>query len=339
VTQRDRRLEAPHRRLESTPPRIVEKAAVVGYKSASAVLARVPPRVSRAVIGTAAQGSYLLWPAKRRYSNTNFSRVLGIPPDDPAVRRLALRAYREYARYVVELMRLPSRPPHSSPTPSSTMASPAWRRSGESGRPLILVVGHVGNNEAVAAGLGEHGYPISVIADDSSFPELFDLLRRQREAWGVRLIPWRNLRDLYRVLRRNEILALLIDWGYRPDGIPVRLFDTWTTLPAGPATLAAKTGAIVVPVAIRRTPEGRFRMVLDQPIMVESADPAEVQRASQAIADALQRTIAAAPEQWYSFKPMWPADPGEARELEERASRMLAGGDVRSTDIAPGPLP
>ena len=36
--------------------------------------------------------------------------MLGLPPDHPRVRRLALRAYGEYARYVVELMRLPSRP-------------------------------------------------------------------------------------------------------------------------------------------------------------------------------------------------------------------------------------
>jgi hypothetical protein len=79
-------------------------------------------------------------------------------------------------------------------------------------------------------------------------------------------------------------------------------------------------------------------MVLDQPSR-SSPPVGRGQRASQAIADALQRTIAAAPEQWYSFKPMWPADPGEARELEERAARMLAGGDVRSTDTAPGPLP
>ena len=104
-----RKLEAPHRRLESTPPRIVERAAVVGYRSAVALLAHTPPTLSRAVIATAVQGSYLAWPAKRRYSNANFGHVLGLPPGHPRVRGLALRAYREYARYMVELMRLPSR--------------------------------------------------------------------------------------------------------------------------------------------------------------------------------------------------------------------------------------
>ena len=48
------------------------------------------------------------------------------------------------------------------------------------------------------------------------------------------------------------MLGLLVDWGYRSEGIPVRLFDAWTTLPAGPATLAAKTGAVVAPGRPRR---------------------------------------------------------------------------------------
>lgn len=335
MTQRDRRLEAPHRRLESTPPRIVERAAVIGYRGAAAVLSHVPPRLSRAVIGTAAQGSYLAWPAKRRFSNINFSRVLGLPPDDPRVRRLALRAYREYATYMVELMRLPSRPEEELATSVEgdgiDLLAAMWR---ESGRPMIVVAGHVGNNEAIAAAIAHRGYPANVVADDSSFPELFELLRRQRESWGVRIIPWRNLRELFKVLRRKEILALLIDWGYRPDGIPVRLFGHWTTLPAGPATLAAKTGALIAPLAIRRTAHGRFRIELHEPFDVPSSDPADIQRATQRVADALESMVAAAPEQWYSFKPMWPDDPEDARELEERALRMLAGGAVRAEDLA-----
>ena len=123
---------------------------------------------------------------------------------------------------------------------------------------MIVVAGHVGNNEAVGAALAGRGYPVSVIADDSSYPELFELLSRQRESWGVKVIPWRNLRGLFAVLKRKEILALLVDWGYRDDGIPVKLFGAWTTLPAGPAALAAKSGAIIAPLAIRRLPDGRY---------------------------------------------------------------------------------
>jgi lauroyl/myristoyl acyltransferase len=325
VTQ-GRKLEAPHRRLESTPPRIVEKAAIVGYKSAAALLAHTPPALSRAVIATASQASYLAWPAKRNFSNANFSKVLGLPPEHPAVRRLALRAYKEYARYIVELMRLPSRPREELVAgvegDGVERVAQAWRDSGQA---MIVVAGHVGNNEAVAAAIAGAGYPANVIADDSSFPELFDLLRDQREAWGVHIIPWRNLRELFAVLRRKEILALLVDWGYRPDGVPVRLFGAWTTLPAGPATLAANTGAIIAPLAIRRTPAGKLRLIGHEAFTVPSSHPADIQRATQRIADFLEETVAAAPEQWYSFKPMWPDTEDEARGLESRAAAMLEG--------------
>ena len=161
----------------------------------------------------------------------------------PRVHRLALRAYREYATYMVELMRLPSRSQEErargAEADDISRLADVWRQSG---KPLIVVIGHIGNNEAVAAAITGAGYPVTTLADDSSFPELFEILRRQRESWGVHVITWRNLRDLFSVLRRKEILALLVDWGYRSDGIPVRLFGAWTTLPAGPAALAAKTG-------------------------------------------------------------------------------------------------
>jgi KDO2-lipid IV(A) lauroyltransferase len=166
---------------------------------------------------------------------------------------------------------------------------------------------------------------VSVVADDSSFPELFEHLRRQREAWGVRLIPWRNLREVFGVLKRGEMLGLLVDWGYRPDGVPVRLFDAWTTLPAGPAVLAAKTGATIVPVVVRRHPDGRFFVTHDESITVPSSDRQAIATATQRIADWLERTIAAAPEQWYSFKPIWPEEPAEVSRLAASAEETAAG--------------
>ena len=126
---------------------------------------------------------------------------------------------------------------------------------------------------------------------------------------------------MYGVLKRKEILALIIDWGYRPDGVPVRLFGAWTTLPAGPAALAAKTGAPIVHIAIRRSDDRQgFVLTYGDPIIVASSDEAEIRRATQAIADALAATIAAAPEDWYSFKPLWPSTDEEKAALAARAA-------------------
>jgi phosphatidylinositol dimannoside acyltransferase len=339
VTEGPRRLEAPHRR-GGARPRAIERLSIVGYRSTAWLLARVPPGLARPVLGRLAQTSYLLWPTKRRWSNLNFGHVLGLPPSDPRVRRLALGAYRQYGRYLVELMRLPSRPiseagdlvPGFDPEPVIRDWQAAPRGGG-----VIFTVGHIGNNEAIAAAIGHLGLPISVVADDSSLPELFELLRRQREGWGIRIIAWRNLRAIYGVLRRREMLCLVVDWGYRSDGIPVRLFDAWTTLPAGPAALAARTGSRLIPVAINRRADDRFDVVWGDVIDVSTSDPAELQRVTQRLADALAANVAVDPTQWYSFKPMWPETEAEAADLERRAMLMQAGRPDPGPDRAFAP--
>jgi len=326
VTARDRRLEAPHRRLESGS-RLAERTAIVAYRVGTWIVGRIPPAIPRFLIARASQLAYLVWPLKRRWSNANFSHVLGLPPGDRRVRMTALAAYGEYARYVVEVMRLPRFPRERAGelivSEDLDRVEPIWR---EARGGLILALAHIGNGEAAAAGVASRGWPMNVLADDSSFPELFEEFRRTREGWGVHVIPWRGIREIYGVLKNREFLGLFVDWGYRPDGIPVRLFDAWTTLPAGPAALAAKTGSRILPVAIRRQPDGHtFSIVLDDPIDVASMAPQDQLAATQRLADSIQASIAAAPDQWYSFKPIWPSDPAESAELERRAAEMAAG--------------
>ena len=320
-----KRLVAPHRRNAKGGFRPVEKAAIYGYGAGTWLMSRLPVPVARGIVSFLLQLSFVLWPKKRHYVNDNFAHVLGKPPGSLEVKRKALAAYRSYARYVVELMRLPRMTDEEAAAlvdSSSLLELEAYWKS--TGKGLILTTAHIGNLEGVARGIARHGWPISSLGDDSSFPELFALLKRQRKDWGIELIPWRNMRDLFGVLRRNEILALIVDWGYRPEDVPVRMFGAWTTLPAGPAALAAKTGAPIVHIAIRRSEDRQtFQVTHGEPILVTSSHPAELQRATQAVADALAATIAAAPEQWYSFKPVWPSTAEEQAVLAERAGILV----------------
>ena len=326
--------KAPRRR--GLRARTVERIGVLAYRATAVVLGRIPESVAARVLGWVTQAAYLGWPGRRERANANFSHVLGLSPDDPAVRSLALGAYRNYARYLVELMRLPRLPLDAAasrvePQGIETLEA-AWREAGS----LILAMAHVGNNEYVAAGLASRGWPVSVLADDTAFPEMFALLRTQRERWSVRIIPWRNLREVYGVLRRGEILALLVDWGFRPYGVPVRLFDAWTTLPAGPAVLAARSGAAILPVVVHRRSDGTFFVTHDTPIRVRSGKVEDIRRATQQIADALERTIGAAPEQWYSFKPMWPEEPVAGAELAAGLGSVTGLGSPTGLGSAAG---
>jgi lauroyl/myristoyl acyltransferase len=86
--------------------------------------------------------------------------------------------------------------------------------------------------------------------------------------------------------------------------------------------LAARTRAPIVPVVCRRLPNGHYEARHYEPIEVANDSPAETLRVTRLIAAAVEDMIAVAPEQWYSFKPMWPDTPAEKQALAERATAM-----------------
>ena len=328
---------APHRRQAASSRvakavrRARERSAVHGYRAAAAAISRVPTRISLPIGKAVFVGSYFAWPQKRRIIVSNASHVLGLPASDRRVRHLARRIYATYARFVIELMRLPSLPddePLRLVRAGGDRGEASFRRLYESlsseGRGMIVVSAHIGSIDLLAGGFALRGLPTYGVADDNAYPELFEEMNANRRRWGIEVIPWRNMRRVFRALRDKGILGLVVDWGYRADGIPVRLFDDWTTLPAGAAILAAKTRAPIVPVVCRRQDDGTYEASHYEPIEVTSTDDNELQRATQKIADALEDMIATAPDQWYSFKPIWPETDAEKRDLAERVAEMSA---------------
>jgi lauroyl/myristoyl acyltransferase len=298
--------------------RLKERSVLRAYRAATWTLGKVPQRASWEVGAILAQSVYLAWPERREATRSSLGHVLGLPPDHPRVDRLARGMLRNYAEYIVELMRLPTRPREELSRLVDMSRAHEVDDARALGRGVIMVGAHVGFMEAAAASVAERGWVVSAIADDSEYIELFEHLRRQRAEWGIRLLPWRHLRETYATLRRREIIGLLVDWGYKPDGIPVRLFGDWTTLPAGPATLAARTGALILPIYVTRLNDGPYRYRGDGGPLIEvgSDEPAELQRMTQRIADALEDAIARHPDQWWVFKRMWPETD------EERAALM-----------------
>ena len=90
-------------------------------------------------------------------------------------------------------------------------------------------------------------------------------------------------------------------------GIEVSLFGAPASLPIGPGLLALETGKPVYVAAIRRAGRGRFRGRVER-VGIPSAGTrrARLTRFLQAEAQAFERMIAPAPEQWWAiFFPIW----------------------------------
>ncbi|MBW3557968.1 MAG: phosphatidylinositol mannoside acyltransferase, partial [Actinobacteria bacterium] len=183
------------------------------------------------------------------------------------------------------------------------------------GNGVIMALPHLGGWDFGGAWFASAGYPATVVVEALDPPELFEWFTRLRRASGLSVVPHGPAAGgaVLRALRRNELVGLLCDRDLARTGVEVEFFGERTTLPGGPATLALRTGAALLPTAVYF--EGRrHRGVVRPPVATDRRGRLrdDVARVTQDLADELEALIRRAPEQWHLLQPNWPSDYGEA---------------------------
>lgn len=306
------------------PERKRELFAFLGYRAAERTIGALPRGVVLPIASAFGNVGFDASRSKRDVICANLARPMGLPADDRRVRSAARRAFRNYARYLVDMMRLADLSQRDAERLVVIDNFEILREAQADGHGVLLCTVHIGGMDLIGPALKQRGESIYVVADDTTYGRLYEHLAETRARQSIFLIGWRNLRGLFRVLRRGGNLALFCDGGYRRGDVPVEFCGEPTTFPAGPATLSAKSGAPILPVFCRRLPDDRFHTRGLPLIRAASDDPAEIYRATQALADALGSVVADDPSQWYMFRPVWPqtdADRADARAALDAARR------------------
>ena len=270
----------------------------------------LPIRVAYALAGRGAPIALLFARGHFARARRNMRQILGPQAPEAEVRRLTVAAFANYARYMVDLLRLPLIDVKAL---TDTFAIRGWEhveRARESGRGVVMVTGHIGSFDLAGAALRGRGLPVHVLVDTLRPPAWDARVQRLREAAGVPVIPVeKGVRDMLAVLRRQEALGILVDRPVQDQGVPVTFFGRETRVPGGAATLAIRTGAPVVPAVLVRDATGRsFVAEVGEPILTEkgAASEADVQSVMQRIMDFLEAMIRRYPDQWFMFRQMWP---------------------------------
>ncbi|WP_423921066.1 phosphatidylinositol mannoside acyltransferase [Candidatus Poriferisodalis sp.] len=230
-----------------------------------------------------------------------------------AVQQATAGAFSSYARYWLESFRLPAL---SESTLDRGIDVPAYHHVEEAlerGNGVILALPHLGGWEWAGFWMATvNRLPISVVVEPLHPPELFEWFANFRERLGMRVVPLGPDagREVLGALRRNEIVCLLCDRDLTSDGIEVSFGDEQTTLPAGPALLALRSGAALLPTAVYFRPRGRHLGTVRPPVDVTRRGRLrdDVATVTQRLADELVTLIAAEPHQWHLFGPNWPSD-------------------------------
>jgi KDO2-lipid IV(A) lauroyltransferase len=292
--------------------RITHGIGYWGWLVGARIAQRLPARPLYAIAVILGEIGYVAWTAKRQIAKRNFAIVLGRPWTDPEVARIARRSFRNFAKYIVEIMRFPRLDVADFERLVNVEGWEHLRGALAHGKGVIFVSIHFGNFELGGARISDE-IPLNVIADELENQRLMDLLVGNRAHKNITLLsPDGAAKKVLGALRRNEMVGLMMDLGPRAqafDTVDADFFGTPTAFPAVAASLARVSGApIVVSACVRRT-DNTFTGIALPPIFVgrtkQAAD--DVQHATQAIARGLEGFVRRWPDQWYIFRPMWPA--------------------------------
>lgn len=295
------------------------QATFLAYRSLGAALQRLPEPAAAAAAAVVGEAMARRRRGPRVLRAHHLARVLAstsptVAPDPDLVARWVRRSFRAYARYWVEGARLPAAGQAEVCRRMFIERGYEHLQQGmAAGRGVVMVLPHVGSWEWGGAFLAADGYPMTSVAERVEPPALFEWFLAQRRAMGLTIVPMGGDSGgtVLRTLRAGGLVGLLCDRDIGGNGVKVELFGEATTLPAGPATLALRTGATLLAAAVYSGPGRSHTGVVSRPLDTTRTGPlrADVARVTQDIAHELERLIRRAPEQWHLYQPNWPTDP------------------------------
>jgi KDO2-lipid IV(A) lauroyltransferase len=188
------------------------------------------------------------------------------------------------------------------------------------GKGVILVTAHYGNWEMMGPRLHRSGYRVSAVSRTADDPGLERMIESIRQRCGLQQIPRRQAaRQGLAALRRNEILAILLDQNTAEGGVFVPFYGYPASTATGPAVFALKTGAAIVPTFCLREPDGTHVMKAWPPIYPTSTGERteDVRRLTAEITQVIELQIRERPELWCWLHNRWKLQPPpEERALE-----------------------
>lgn len=278
---------------------------------ATAVAGALPRRADVALSQVVGSMAARALPARRVLVARHMKRALGADADEAEVRRATRYAFGSYARYWIESLRLPAMSGFEVDAGFSIEGMTHITDGRQRGKGVILALPHVGGWERAGAWLVRRGLPLNVVVEPLEPPELFEWFVGLRRSLGFNVIPLGDTAGsaVSAALARNEVVALLCDRDIGGGGVEVDFFGERTTMPAGPAALAMRTGAALVPAGVYFIGTGGHAVVCP-PLECERRGRfrEDLSRITQSLADQMEMLVRRAPPQWHLFQPNWPSD-------------------------------
>jgi KDO2-lipid IV(A) lauroyltransferase len=320
-------------------PGLRERLITTGYSLGWSVVCKLPETWSRRIFQFFGDLAWRRQGPSVRQLEANLVRVLGPDVDGKVLRAVSREGMRSYARYWMEVFRLPVMPIDRlvegmrAEGPFDT----AFRYMAE-GRGIVFALPHMGNwDQAGAYIMAKGSGSITTVVERLKPEAVYEKFFAFREGLGMEVLPAsggaRPFGILAQRLRAGRVVVLVADRDVTGTGAEVDFFGEKCMMQPGSAALAVQTGAALMPVVLWFDGDDGWGVRIGDAIPVPELPSRKEQVAAmmQEVARFFEDGIREHPQDWHMLQPVFVADLDQAR-LAAARERIARNGQLASQD-------
>lgn len=286
-----------------------DRAAALAYRLGWKVVCRLPQPVVDPALDLLADRLTARDGTGVQRLRANLARTQS-RPDPDALDDLCRRAMRSYLRYWGEAFRLPRLSPEQIRAAVVTDHDERLREAWASGKGVVAALPHMGNWDLAGAWTCVEQMPLMTVAERLRPESLFEEFLAFRRGLGMQVLPLTGGPSPTPILLEHVaaggFVCLLADRDLSRNGIEVDLLGRPARMPVGPALLAQRTGATLLPITTHYVGR-RMRIRFFEPIEHRPGRDG-VAAMTADVAAAFSTAIADDPADWHMLQRVFAAD-------------------------------
>lgn len=294
--------------------RVSEIATVAAYRGGWRAVRYLPDKAAYALFDRVADTAWRRRTKGALRLRANLARVVR-EADGAALDRLTHEGLRTYFTYWCDAFRLPDWDAERT-NRIEVRNEYIIREAMAAGNGAVGALPHMGNWDHAGAWCISTGVPVTTVAERLEPESVYRQFLEFREGLGMTMYPLTGEGDVFARLaehvRAGDFVPLLADRDLTERGVPVTFFGEQASMPAGPAALALRTGAPLIPVTTwyeGRAPHHALVLEFHPPVDDPGGEARDrVGAMTQQLADVFARSISEQPAHWHMLQRVFTAD-------------------------------
>lgn len=289
-------------------------AEYLGLKSLAGIVNILPYPVAASLGWFIAKVSFRFLGRRKADAQKRIREVFGKDIPQEEVDRIAWKSWLNVVLTAIELMRIARVTlPMAKRITECDDAVKRLLAHYKTGTGSILALPHMGSWEMAAATARLHGLPLFTIAahQKNKLVDQFINETRQRAGTPVIMRGDGTIRQVVKMLRKGNVLAILPDLRRRVAAVKVRFLGAEANVANGMAFFARMGKVPIFPCYVIREGLTRHVVHLLDPVFPdrEAEREADIQRMTAEVFEKLDKAIRENPDQWFWYNKRWVLDP------------------------------